>query len=423
MSSADDGRGDSRQSPGRSRGAGRSDRDHGRQSGDLPDRDASRGRPWMAVRGLGFEPFVVAAMGSHGGGTAEGQRALLAELGVTEAALGCPIRSEMDTVEVGTNSFGLPIHFDRNAYEADGIILLNRIKPHTSFTGRYESGLLKMLTIGLGKRQGAAQVHKLGLPGLRAMLPEVGAFLLRRTRVVLGVAILENAREHTARIVAVEPEELLEVEPRLLDEARSLMAGSAVRPDRRPGRRRAGQELQRDRAGPERDRPPAGRDDARPAPAGDHPPGGAGPLGRDAGQCPGDRPGRPDHRAAGAPDRPDADAGQQHDEQLPDAGPGPAFLADRSRRASRLASTPAGGPSGEQARMVIIPNTLELTVPVGHSCPSARSRPSGAAFDRLRHLELRDRFRPDRPFGAAAAALDQELARSPRVNGLASNGG
>ncbi len=177
-----------------------------------------------AVRGLGFDPFVVAAMGSHGGGTAEGQRALLAELGVTEESLGCPIRSEMDTVEVGTNSFGLPIHFDRNAFEADGIIVLNRIKPHTSFTGRYESGLLKMLSIGLGKRQGAAQVHKLGLPGLRAMVPEVGAFLLERMRVVLGVAILENAREHTAKIVAIEPEELLEVEPRLLDEARTLMA-------------------------------------------------------------------------------------------------------------------------------------------------------------------------------------------------------
>ena len=86
----------------------------------------------------------------------------------------------------GTNSFGLPIHLDRNAYEADGIILLNRIKPHTSFTGRYESGLLKMLSIGLGKRQGAAQVHKLGLPGLSRLIPEVGAFLLEKAPVVLG---------------------------------------------------------------------------------------------------------------------------------------------------------------------------------------------------------------------------------------------
>jgi Lactate racemase N-terminal domain len=177
-----------------------------------------------AVRGIGFEPFVVAAMGSHGGGTAEGQRALLAELGVTERSVGSEIRSELDTVVLGTNSLGLPIHFDRNAFEADGIVLLNRIKPHTSFTGDYESGLLKMLTIGLGKREGAAQVHKLGLDGLKRILPEVGALLLRRTPVALGLAILENASEHTAKIVAVEPEELLAVEPVLLAEARALMA-------------------------------------------------------------------------------------------------------------------------------------------------------------------------------------------------------
>ena len=139
--------------------------------------------------------------------------ALLAELGVNESSAGCPVRCEMETVVLGTNSFGLPIHFDQNAFDADGIILLNRIKPHTSFTGSYESGLLKMLTIGLGKRQGAAQVHKLGLPGLKTMLPEVGAFLLERTPVALGIAILKNAFEHTARIVAVEPEELLEVKP------------------------------------------------------------------------------------------------------------------------------------------------------------------------------------------------------------------
>lgn len=175
------------------------------------------------VRSLGFQPFVVAAMGSHGGGTAEGQRQLLAELGVTEASAGCPLRCEMNTVTLGTNSFGLPIHFDETAFDADGIILLNRVKPHTSFTGRYESGLLKMLAIGLGKREGAAQVHKLGLPGLKTMLPEVGAFLLDRTPVALGLAILENAFEHTAAIVAVEPEELLEVEPKLLDQARDLM--------------------------------------------------------------------------------------------------------------------------------------------------------------------------------------------------------
>lgn len=176
-----------------------------------------------ALKSIGLRPFIVAAMGSHGGGTPDGQRALLAEFGVTEAAMGCPIRAEMDTIAVGTNSFGLPICCDANALRADGIVLLNRIKPHTSFTGRYESGLLKMLTIGLGKREGATQVHKLGLPGLVKMLPEVGAVLLEKAPVALGLAILENAFERTARIVAVEPEDLLETEPRLLDEARDLI--------------------------------------------------------------------------------------------------------------------------------------------------------------------------------------------------------
>jgi hypothetical protein len=176
------------------------------------------------LRELGLDPWVVAAMGSHGGGTAEGQRALLAGLGVTERSMGCPVRCAMDTVVLGTNEFGLPIHFDRNAYEADGIVLLNRVKPHTSFTGRYESGLLKMLTIGLGKREGAAQVHKLGLPGLKRLLPEVGRFLLAHTPVVLGLALLENAHECLARVIAVGPEDILEVEPRLLDEARGLTA-------------------------------------------------------------------------------------------------------------------------------------------------------------------------------------------------------
>jgi hypothetical protein len=176
-----------------------------------------------ALRHLGMDPFVVAAMGSHGGGTEAGQRALLAELGVTEASAGCPISASMETVVLGKNAFDLPIHLDRAAFDADGIVLLNRIKPHTSFTGDYESGLLKMLVVGLGKRQGAAQVHRLGLDGLKRLIPEVGAFLLRRAPVALGLAVLENARERTARIVGVEPEELLDVEPRLLDEARGLM--------------------------------------------------------------------------------------------------------------------------------------------------------------------------------------------------------
>jgi len=175
------------------------------------------------LREQGFEPFVVGAMGSHGGATAEGQRELLAEFGITAESMGCPVETAMETVTLGTNSFGLPICMDARAHAADGIVVVNRIKPHTSFTGRYESGLLKMLAIGLGKREGASQVHKLGLPGLVRLIPEVGTFLLQNTKVVLGLAILENAREHTAKIVPVEPEAILEEEPKLLHQARDMM--------------------------------------------------------------------------------------------------------------------------------------------------------------------------------------------------------
>lgn len=177
----------------------------------------------QAVRDLGFDPYIVAAMGSHGGATESGQRGLLAEFGITEETMNCRIHAELETVKLGTNSFGLPVCFDANAYRADGIIVVNRIKPHTSFTGQYESGLLKMLAIGLGKREGATQVHKLGLPGLRKLIPEVGTYLLKHTNVVLGLAILENAREHTAAILPVEPEDMLTQEPLLLDRARTLM--------------------------------------------------------------------------------------------------------------------------------------------------------------------------------------------------------
>src|SRR5262249_49209401 len=135
-----------------------------------------------ALRAMGYKPFIVAAMGSHGGATADGQRELLANYGVTEETMGVPVRTDMDTLDLGTNPIGLPIYFDKNAYEADGIVLLNRVKPHTDFHATYESGVLKMLVIGLGKRQGATQVHKLGLRGLKEVLPAVGAFLLKNTK-------------------------------------------------------------------------------------------------------------------------------------------------------------------------------------------------------------------------------------------------
>ena len=176
-----------------------------------------------ALKEMGFRPFIVAAMGSHGGATALGQAELLAGYGITEETMGVEVRTEMDTVVVGTNSVGLPIFFDKNAQAADGIVLLNRVKPHTDFSGTYESGVLKMLAIGLGKREGATQIHKLGIPGMLKVLPAVMRFLLANTKFALGLAILENVEDMPADIVALEPEEILDLEPKLLDRARGLM--------------------------------------------------------------------------------------------------------------------------------------------------------------------------------------------------------
>lgn len=173
---------------------------------------------------MDYKPFIVAAMGSHGGATSEGQRALLAGYGVTSDAMGVPVKTDMDVTVLGTNPAGLPIYFDKNAYEAGGIVLVNRVKPHTDFRAAHESGVLKMLVIGLGKREGASQVHKLGIRGMQEILPAVGHSLVKATRFALGVAIIENAEDRPAEIVAIEPESIFEVEPAMLDRARSLMA-------------------------------------------------------------------------------------------------------------------------------------------------------------------------------------------------------
>jgi hypothetical protein len=175
------------------------------------------------LRDLGYKPFIVAAMGSHGGATAEGQGELLAGYGVTPETMGVPVKTDMDTVVLGTNPVGLPIYFDRNAHQADGIVLLNRVKPHTDFHSTHESGVLKMLVIGLGKRDGASQVHKLGVRGLREVLPAVGRFLVQNTKFALGLAIVENAEDVPAEIVPLEPETIFDVEPVVLQRARSLM--------------------------------------------------------------------------------------------------------------------------------------------------------------------------------------------------------
>jgi hypothetical protein len=171
----------------------------------------------------GTRPFVVAAMGSHGGATSEGQRQLLAEYGVSEAALGVPVKTDMTTVRIGTNSWGEPVYWDKNALSADAVVTVSRVKPHTDFRGRHESGVVKMLVIGLGKRDGASQHHRWGVRGLRDMLPDTANVILEKTPFIGGLAVLENALEETGRLRVIEREELLQVEPVLLEEARGMM--------------------------------------------------------------------------------------------------------------------------------------------------------------------------------------------------------
>jgi hypothetical protein len=175
------------------------------------------------LKALGAEPFIVPGMGSHGGATAEGQTRVLADLGVTEASAGCPILSSMEVVELGSLPNGLPVYMDRHAMEADGIVVVNRVKPHTAFTGSIESGLVKMITIGLGKQKGADSCHAFGFGHMERNMIDMAKVKLARAPFLFGVGTVENAFDRVARIVAVPAEELLDAEPRLLAEARERM--------------------------------------------------------------------------------------------------------------------------------------------------------------------------------------------------------
>ncbi|UOF92548.1 nickel-dependent lactate racemase [Fodinisporobacter ferrooxydans] len=177
----------------------------------------------QVVKNRGGRPFIFPAMGSHGGATAEGQTAMLEHLGVTESSVGAPIRSSMETVDLGASSLGLPVYADRYAAQADGIIVLNRIKPHTSFHGKVESGLLKMLTIGVGKQKGADKAHQLGFAHMPDHIWDISKTIIEKLPILFGLAVLENGYDKTAKVIAVPAERLHEEEPRLLDEARALM--------------------------------------------------------------------------------------------------------------------------------------------------------------------------------------------------------
>ena len=176
------------------------------------------------LKALGAHPFVVPAMGSHGGATAEGQRSVLEHYGITEATVGAPVKATMDVVELGKTADGLPVFLDRYAAEADHVIPLNRIKAHTDFNGSIESGLMKMMVIGLGKQQGANLYHRAFFQyGFEHVITTVGGFILDSGKIAFGLGLIENAHEDTAKAVALQAAQLLQTERELLVEAKSLM--------------------------------------------------------------------------------------------------------------------------------------------------------------------------------------------------------
>jgi hypothetical protein len=177
---------------------------------------------WLRARGA--RPFVFPAMGSHGGGTAEGQLEILEHYGITPASMGCEIRASMDVIQVG-EALGLPVWLDRRASEADWIGVVNRVKPHTDFKGSIESGLFKMMTIGLGKWHGATQYHRMNVTHTyETVITAVGREVLGRARIGFGLGIVENGYDETARVEAFNAEDLEAGERRLLKEARDAMA-------------------------------------------------------------------------------------------------------------------------------------------------------------------------------------------------------
>lgn len=172
---------------------------------------------------LDTQPFIIPAMGSHGGATAAGQLEILRGYNITEEYCGCKIFASMDVEKIGSTPDGRPVYIDRYAAQADGIILINRIKPHTAFRGEYESGLMKMAAIGLAKRQGAEVCHEAGINHMAHMVPLFGNAIMNNANILFGVALLENPYDETYEIHTMSKEEIINEEPALLARARELM--------------------------------------------------------------------------------------------------------------------------------------------------------------------------------------------------------
>ncbi len=177
------------------------------------------------LKDLGTSPFIVPCMGSHGAATAEGQIEVLESLGITEKSVGAPIFSSVEVEEISRTKFGTPVMVDKNLLMADKIIVVNRIKPHTDFEGEIESGLVKMIVIGMAKPRGALMVHRLTIEhGFPAVLEEVGSILINKLPIFFGVGIIENQYDETAFIDLLKPEEMMEKEKLLLKQSKELIA-------------------------------------------------------------------------------------------------------------------------------------------------------------------------------------------------------
>ena len=175
------------------------------------------------VKSRDATPFIVPAMGSHGGATAEGQLEVLEGYGITPASMGCEIRSSMEVVHLGLSDTGQNVYVDRNAYESDGIIVSCRLKPHNAFRGKYESGPCKMLAVGLGKQKGAEQVHGAGMGHIAENIPSIARVIIAKAPVLFALPCIENAYDETCRLEAIDAPEIMTREPELLKLAFSLM--------------------------------------------------------------------------------------------------------------------------------------------------------------------------------------------------------
>ncbi|WP_297213758.1 lactate racemase domain-containing protein [uncultured Flavonifractor sp.] len=180
------------------------------------------------VKSRGATPFIVPAMGSHGGATAEGQLDILAGYGITPDTMGCEIRSSMEVVELGVSDTGMPVYMDKNAYHADGIILSCRLKPHNAFRGPYESGPCKMMTVGLGKQRGAERVHAEGMGKIGQNIPSMAKVVLEKAPILFAIPCLENAYDQTWKLEAIDKDDILQREPELLKEAFAHMPSLLV---------------------------------------------------------------------------------------------------------------------------------------------------------------------------------------------------